>query len=138
MIPHNARTMTLFELATAGIPVTVPSARLFHEWINAEIDVLPELSFFQVLSANTSTLPSDNPNKVNRPDFYQWWMSRADFFDQELMPNVRTVDSLAEAVHEPHPATQVPKLEWSRQILDRNQWLSDRRYGLLNSFYRQF
>ena len=47
MIPHNARTMTLFELATAGIPVTVPSARLFHEWINAEIDVLPESPSFR-------------------------------------------------------------------------------------------
>ena len=90
-----------------------------------------------MLNAKTSPLASDSPNKVNRPDFYQWCMSRADFFDQELMPNVRIVDSLAEAVHEPHPATQVLKSEWSRQILDRNQWPSDRRYGFLNSFYRQ-
>jgi len=50
VIPYNISTMTLFELATAGVPVTVPSKKLFAEWIESGIDVLSELSFYQVVS----------------------------------------------------------------------------------------
>lgn len=134
VIPYNISTMTLFELATAGVPVTVPSKRLFAEWIDSGIDVLSELSFYQVLKADSSALASDNPNNLTRHDFYDWWLARADFYDRNLMPNVRTVDSFAEAVLEPHPASLVSASRRSKLVYERNRDLRARRTQLLEGF----
>lgn len=45
MVPQNISTITLFELATAGVPVAISSRRFFHELKPDFEGVLDELTF---------------------------------------------------------------------------------------------
>lgn len=134
VLPYNISTMFLFELATAGIPVTVPSPHLYRRWIASGLNPLSELSFFQLLEGSTASLAADNPNNYRSASFYDWWLDRADFYDPVLMPNVRVVDSLDEAIDEPHPVTLMKMSSWRSIIRDRNSDLRSRRNALLSDF----
>ena len=102
VVPYNVSTMTLFELATAGIPVAVPSRDLLVSWAQGgEHGALTELTFSQV--AGQPPVRRDAIHDPMHPDFFHWWLDRADFYDRALMPNVREVGSLQELVEEPHP-----------------------------------
>jgi len=136
-VPYNVSTMMLFELATAGIPVTVPSRGLLRNWRQQGLDVLAELSFFQVLDAGTQHLAIDDPNNYSSPRFYDWWLDRADFYDSNLMPNVRVVDSIAEAVLVPHPVTRYAAEDWNSMIQERNEALRLGRHRLLQAYLNQ-
>jgi hypothetical protein len=134
VLPYNISTMFLFELATAGVPVTVPSPNLYRRWIASSLNPLSELSFFQLLDGSTASLAADNPNNYGSTSFYDWWLDRADFYDPALMPNVRVVDSLDEAIDEPHPVTLMNISSWRSIIRDRNSDLRSRRNALLSDF----
>lgn len=94
VFPQNISTMTLFELATAGVPVAVPSRRWIIELLENGFYLLNELSFHQILNLNTNNMSSDNPANFNSPTYIDWWLERADFYNNKLMPNVRVVDSI--------------------------------------------
>ena len=94
VLPYNASTMSMFELATAGVRVLVPSRRLLHELRASDESVLGELSFLQIERVDTAGRGSDDPSNYRSPLFIDWWLDRADFFDPMLMPNVFVVDSL--------------------------------------------
>jgi hypothetical protein len=96
VIPYNISTMSLFEMATAGLPIVVPS-RKFIKDLRLEYDgVLSELSFFEMGDLDVTGLPSDDPNNFRSSDFLDWWLNRADFFNSDLMPNVSVIDSFEE------------------------------------------
>lgn len=92
VIPQNISTMTLFELATAGAPVWVPSKDLMKK-LNLEYGVLKELTYANLKGIHVS---SDQSSPVNwsSPSYYDWWLERADFYDEKIMPNVLTFNSL--------------------------------------------
>lgn len=96
VIPYNISTMTLFELATMGVPVSVPSRSFMRTLADSYDGVLSELSFYQVHGASTSELSEANPNNFNSKTFFDWWLDRADFYSTSLMPNVRTIESFNE------------------------------------------
>jgi hypothetical protein len=98
VFPQNISTMTLFELATAGVPVAIPSRKWIKELIASGFNVLNELSFHQILGLNTTEMPTNSPANYNSDEYLDWWLNRADFFDNSLMPNVRIVDSAKDLI----------------------------------------
>lgn len=132
--PYNISTMFLFELATAGVPVTMPSRRLIHELDRLKRNPLTELSFFQILNMDPTGLGPGDPNNYSSPSFLNWWLDRADFLNQELMPNVRTVDSIDQAVHEPHPFATLSDQQRKVIVLDRNDGIRRQRSSLIREF----
>jgi len=134
IIPYNISTMTLFELATAGVPVTVPSRRFLKELAcEKKNGALSQLTWFQVLDKPPPE-EAGNPNNSNRKDFLDWWIDRADFYDAELMPNVRTVDSINELLEISHPALGRNRTEWMASVRERNTRLSEQRKNLVTDF----
>jgi hypothetical protein len=133
VIPYNISTMTLFELATAGVPVTVPSIDLLSDLYGKYEGVLDQLTWHQIYGLEVPR-EADNPCNSHRPEFLHWWLRRSDFYDQMLMPNVRTVDSWEEAACTPHPVTTIGLPEWSSAVRDRNQAIAMQREVLVQEF----
>ena len=135
VIPYNVSTMTLFELATAGIPVTVPSKKFLGELSVKFHGVLSELTFYQILNLDSSELALGDPNKIGSLSDISWWLDRADFYNLELMPNVRFIDSIEE-LHLPHPMNQ--SVESStlvhRKVKERNEAIFQARQELIIQF----
>lgn len=131
--PYNNTLMTLFELATAGVPVIAPSRSLCKS-LRAEYgSTLSELSWFQVLGLPVSQLPEDDPNNYSSDGFEDWWLDRADFLDSELMPNVTVIDDLEDLVRlsnrPPTPVSGAP-------LRRRNDAIRDRRRAAVAEFVR--
>lgn len=134
-IPYNVSTMTLFELATAGIPVTVPSKKFLMELSQKFQGVLSELSFYQILKLDSGKLGLDNPNRINSLSHVEWWLDRADFYNLDLMPNVRFIDSMEE-LQLPHPMSQSVEnsIKVQRRVFDRNEAIFQERRELILQF----
>ena len=98
VFPQNISTMTLFELATAGIPVAIPSRIWIKELISMGYQVLNQLTFHQILNVNTASMSEHDPANFNSKFYLDWWLDRADFYNKELMPNVRIVNSIDELI----------------------------------------
>lgn len=98
IFPQNISTMMLFELATAGVPVAIPSRAWLRKLINDGYHVLDELTFQQIYNLPLNQSDQGSPINYQSSDYLDWWLDRADFYDQELMPNIRVVESIAELV----------------------------------------
>jgi len=133
VIPYNISTMTLFELATLGIPVSIPSAQ-FLETLRLRFEgILSELSFFTVLQLSLEELDEANPNRIDLKEIREWWTRYADFYNAELMPNVRLIDSF-EDLSTPHPFLLLPFPETRETITGRNSRLKAQRFSILQNF----
>ena len=132
-IPYNVSTMTLFELATSGVPVSVPSRKLMKILWERDLGLLGEVSWFQVREIGRPPA-GDALNNTKSSDFLNFWLGRADFYDAALMPNVRQVDSFEQLCEEPHPVTQMPSSRWHNVVRTRNEILKERRRSLLTKF----
>lgn len=133
-LPYNISTMTLFELATSGVPVTVPSADLIKKLRELDPEILSELSFYQIRNLPTSDLADENPNKTSEDGVIDWWLAKADFYDLELMPNIRVISSLSELAN-PHPLNLEGVYEQQKvKRQNRNLRLFTQRRELLEGF----
>lgn len=95
VIPQNVSTMTLFELATAGVPVVVPG-RNFVKSLRARFpDVLGELTFAEIAKISEPRF-AGTPMDWRSDKYLDWWLDRADFYDLVLMPNVRVAESISD------------------------------------------
>jgi hypothetical protein len=121
--------MMLFELATLGIPVIVPSPRLVDVLIKDGYPVLSELSYFQVLGLSTFNLNDSDLNNYNSPNFYSEWLKFADFYDAKLMPNVIVIDNFSDLNN-----LDFFKFRISKSIHSRNHDLIAMRKELLRDF----
>ena len=133
VIPYNISTMTLFELATLGIPVSIPSAQFLETLMLRFEGILSELSFFTVLQLSLEELDEANPNRIDLKEIREWWIRYADFYNAELMPNVRLIDSF-EDLNTPHPFLLLPFLETRQTVEERNARLRAQRFSLLHDF----
>lgn len=132
VIPYQISTMTLFECATAGMPVLMPSKALLKEWFAQGLDgVLSQLSFFQTVGESTHHLPLRDPNRVSSPDTVTWWLDRADFFDFELMPNVVLFDSVQEI---PLLINSLPSYLDTVRLSNRNRSMAHARAQAMKAF----
>lgn len=132
VIPQNISTMSLFEFATAGIPVAIPSRRWILNLKKSGYGILGELTFHELyhLDPPESDLAPTN-YKSNK--YLDWWLDRADFYDEFLMPNVRIVDSYAELKEGPSKVKLLGKNYW-KQIHSRNNHIYQLRKKMIADF----
>jgi hypothetical protein len=132
VIPYNVSTMTLFELATSGVPVVVPDPNLMLELMGQYEGVLSELLFD---SADGGSHPVEG-GPADRMPFAdpRWWLDRADFYDSGLMPNVTTITRLEELVGWQPLSSHVTLSQYRLAIETRNRTLATLRQDLLGSF----
>jgi hypothetical protein len=130
VFPQNISTMTLFELATAGVPVAIPSRRWILELLDNGFYLLNELSFHQVLGLDTTSMSSNNPANYNSPTFLNWWLDRSDFFNETLMPNIRIVDSVSDLVN----GTIIMSQDLYEATSKRNKTITLLRKGMIEKF----
>lgn len=111
VLPQNISTMTMFELATAGVPVCIPDKNWMRQLKKEHPQLLEELSFAQLENIDAVKFEEDDPNNWQSEKFLDWWLDRADFYDQDLMPNVTTVSSFTD-------------LNLNRSISDKSSYLN--------------
>jgi hypothetical protein len=134
VVPYNISTMSLFELATMGVPVIVPSGKLLKTLRQNFSGVLTELSFMEMNSMDVSHLAKDDPNNFLSSSYLDWWIERADFYNSDLMPNVSVIDQLDQLndigqIFDKHLSTN-----YSGRISHRNSWIRNQRHSLLEDF----
>lgn len=132
VLPQNISTMTLFELATAGVPVAVPDRQWLRALRSSGRAALAELTFHEL---DKLPVPQDASVAVNyrASEYLDWWMDRADFFDPELMPNVRTVSSIAEL--RTGASVAVPQdADYRQRVRMRNERIRDLRQDMVRKF----
>ena len=94
-VPYNTSTMTLFELATLGTPVLIPEDEWLRELanpLNSDADALSEVALSGTVQRIGTGFGLDLNDLTDRK-VVDWWLARADFADQKLMPNVSRVPS---------------------------------------------
>jgi hypothetical protein len=130
LIPYNVSTMQLFELATAGIPVVVPSKRFLTELFFDSL-ALQEISNYKIEKLSIDELEDKNPNNYRSAEFLKFWLDSADFYNHDLMPNVRTVDSFEEL---DSLSLISHDTDASRRLVSRNEFYGELRSNMLSSF----
>lgn len=100
VIPQNISTMTLFELATAGMPVVVPGRELLRQMKTQYSGVLDELTFAEAygVEADGKFGAPGSPANWRDKGHLDWWLDRSDFFDRSLMPNVRVAETYEDLI----------------------------------------
>lgn len=132
VVPQNISTMTLFELATAGVPVAVPDRPWLHELRREGWSALGELTFHEIAELPPDAMP-DSPANYSSEHFLDWWLDRADFFDSDLMPNVRQVSSIADLAAGPNAALRIGTQYWDL-ISARNARVREQRQVVVSTF----
>lgn len=132
-VPYNTSTMTLFELATLGIPTLIPSGQLLDRLARDWEGVVSELSFRTKIDPLVHPKEQGFPGADQRnPGFVRWWLERADFADAELMPNVRLVEDLSHPVLRESTAKNFSDLASATER--RNRRLQEARLRMLEEF----
>lgn len=131
VLPQNVSLMTLFELATAGVPVAVPDKAWMMALRKSHESLLGELTYFEMNSLDCGPLSLDNPCNYKSPNYLEWWLDRADFYDSSLMPNVRVVSGI-EDLCQGRPASFAENYDLI--IEKRNRALREKRRLLMSKF----
>jgi hypothetical protein len=130
VIPYNISTMSLFEFATAGIEILMPSKQFLRRLFDDYDGVLSELSFYQIQNLDVNHLRSNDPNNYKSDNFFDWWVSRSDFYNSSLMPNIKLIDSFEELnSHRPANSSLLKS-----KTMDRNDALKRQRREMLARF----
>ena len=98
VFPQNISTMFLFEMATLGKTVLIPDRELIVQLAREGYEVLSELSYFQIHGLPTDMLADSDMNNYKSNSFFDRWLNHADFYDFEIMPNVRLFKSFSELI----------------------------------------
>jgi hypothetical protein len=128
-IPYNISTMSLFEFATAGVPVAVPSRDFLKQLSKRFSGILSELSYFQIRDLPVSDLANHNPNNYLSKQFQDWWLERADFYNADLMPNIRLINDFAEL-----KGNRAFDESYLNLIIRRNSVIKEKRKKLVKRF----
>lgn len=101
-IPYNVSVMSLFEHYTACMPLYVPEPAFLKQLMRQRPDaVLSQLSYAQI-AGRTATPGSPGAidlNDLRDEQVVDWYLERADFYDPEWMPSIRTFESWAHLDH---------------------------------------
>ena len=133
VLPQNISTMTLFELATAGVPVAVPGPEWTKSLINDGFSIMGELTFHQLLNLPISVDREGSPIDYLSASYLDWWLSRADFYNTELMPNVRIVRNIEELIKGESTRTTFG-MSYEKVIRERNERIQSARRNMIEAF----
>ena len=134
VIPQNISTMSLFELATAGCPVRIPSKELLRD-LHKKYGILDSLTYAGLEGVNVSDDPK-SPANWSSDSFLDWWLDRADFYNTDLMPNVRTFNSFEELALD-SVDTEGSRVVTSEQLAERNQKIQNGWDQVMEEFFRK-
>jgi hypothetical protein len=102
LVPYNVSLMSLFEHYAACIPIYVPERGFLKRLMQEHPDaVLSQLSFAQ-LSTDAAQAPNAaarDLNDLRDPEVVDWYLDRADFYDDEWMPGIRRFESWSHLDH---------------------------------------
>jgi hypothetical protein len=101
-VPYNVSVMSLFEHYTACMPIYVPERAFLKQLMRERPEtVLSQLSYAQIAgrSATPRTRGALDLNDLRDEQVLDWYLDRADFYDSEWMPSVRTFESWAHLDH---------------------------------------
>jgi hypothetical protein len=135
VVPQNISTMTLFELATAGVPVAVPGRELFHDMKAKFSGVLDELTFAEIQKLQVSS-DDNNPANWQGKHYLDWWLDRADFYNKDLMPNVRIVETIGDLLIDDREILERRTLA-QPQILERNARIHAAGQDFISNWLKQ-
>lgn len=121
-LPYQLSTMLLFELATIGVPVIVPSPRLLKKLKGENLPVLSELLHASLSDIRNSLQSQEVP--LDWISDLDWWLDKADFYDHVLMPNVIVVESFEEVEVMQFP---ICNQDWIDRINKRNSYIKNKR-----------
>ena len=130
VLPYQISTMRLFELATMGVPVLVPSKAFILSLRKQDPMILNEVSYFRVWGIDESQIDEENPNR-NSDSNFEWWLDRADFYDKNLMPNVFEINSFHELENWKFSHD---RQRWVSEIYSRNVRIDKCREAALSEF----
>lgn len=133
VIPYNISTMSIFEYATAGIPVRVPSPSLMLKLCLEYPDILNEVSFLGAWGLDFEQTDDQLLNYLSK-ETLTWWLERADYYQSNLMPNVQVFESISE-ISSIFPILK-NRVDYIKKIQARNSRLSDNRRKVLAEFLR--
>jgi hypothetical protein len=133
--PYNVSLMVLFELASAGVPTFIPSDALIKTWFSEGMSTLSEVSWYQTEKLPISSLAADDPNNYASDHFADWWLGRADFNIDGLMPNVRRFESIQD-VRDPDFISSQVDSEGILNPRERNLRLRGRQVEAVGEFVR--
>lgn len=136
VLPQNISTMLLFELATAGVPVAVPGKALMRSLVPRYPALLGELTFAQLEGRAAEALLPDDPCNWLSGTYLDWWLDRADFYNSDLMPNVRTFETIEELCEGP-TAAEALGATFPEVIETRNGLIKQKRANLIEDFVTQ-
>jgi len=126
-IPYAPSTMLLFELATAGMPVAVPTLGFLKRLRSENQGVFGQLTFQEMAGRTPAPHRTWTANRYwHRDEYVEWWYQRSDFANEELMPNVRRVDSFAELTSSPSVPNMMGMDSYRKAIQERNLMLVER------------
>jgi hypothetical protein len=130
LVPYNISTMTLFELATLGVRVVIPEDEwLIEMFLDGTDGALSELMFEGALWRDPKF--GNIPSPESSEEFARWWLSRSDFGNPDLMPNVTRISKTRLRT-----GFDVPTLDPKLVVL-RNQRVKEKRGQLLEKFLQR-
>ena len=92
-----------------------------------------KLSYFQIQALSTKCLGADDPNNYLSSSFHDWWLDRADFYNSDLMPNIKIVEEIEELKGRSSNKSNEPLID--RGVLKlRNEKVSESRSRLIQEF----
>jgi len=87
-LPYEISTMSIFEHYSANVPLFMPTKKLLKEWLRK-----------RNIRFNGPYTRSSFPEKLNPilgSEWFEFWVDRADYYDQENMPFITYYNSLNE------------------------------------------
>jgi hypothetical protein len=81
----------------------------------------------------TQHLAIDDPNNYSSDLFQDWWLDRADFYDNKLMPNIQIIGEIEELTGKNSENSITPPFN-EVKLKTRNNTLGESRSSLIEKF----
>ena len=91
-LPYEISTMSIFEHYSASVPLIMPTKRLLKDfWQRKRIPYNGPYAHDNYIASGRSDM-----DDVLGNDWYDFWLDRADFYDQDNMPYINYYDHVSE------------------------------------------
>jgi len=92
-LPYQISTMSLFEQYTANIPLLFPTKRLLKELVSNKVSQF-DVRYTTLFDGNKRSYPNYLSNALNDDKFIDFFIDRADYYNEEIFKYIIYYDSL--------------------------------------------
>ena len=116
-VPYEISTMSIFEQYSANVPLLFPAKTLLKKWIREK-----KIEFYgPYIKENYPP----HLKSVLGPDWVDFWLDRADYYDQSSMPHIilfESLEHLAKLISSTNFAQISGKMkQWNKIRIERNK-----------------